>query len=46
MSYQEMGERLGKKIGTLKFHSSGIFRKLKVKNRQQAVKRAGEIGLI
>ncbi len=46
MSYQEMAENLDKKIGTLKFHSSGIFRKLQVKNRQQAVKRAGEIGLL
>lgn len=46
LAYQEIAEKLGKKEGSIKFHSSGIFRKLKVKNRQQAVNRAVEIGLL
>ena len=46
LSYEEMGEKLGKKPGTVKFHSSGIFRKLQVKNRSQAVNKAAQIGLI
>lgn len=46
LSYQEIAEKLGKKEGSIKFHGSGIFRKLKVKNRQQAVNRAVEIGLL
>ena len=46
LSYQEIAEKLGKKEGSIKFHSSGIFKKLKVKNRQQAVNRAVEIGLL
>ena len=46
LSYEEMGEKLGKKPGTVKFHSSGIFRKLQVKNRSQAVNKATQIGLI
>lgn len=46
LAYQEIAEKLGKKEGSIKFHSSGIFKKLKVKNRQQAVNRAVEIGLL
>ena len=46
LTYQEIAEKLGKKEGSIKFHSSGIFKKLKVKNRQQAVNRAVEIGLL
>ncbi len=46
LSYQEIAEKLEKKEGSIKFHSSGIFKKLKVKNRQQAVNRAVEIGLL
>ena len=46
LSYQEIAEKTDKKIGTVKFHSSGIFKKLQVRNRQQAVNRAGEIGLL
>lgn len=46
LTYHEMAERLGKKEGSIKFHSSGIFKKLQVKNRQQAVNRAVEIGLL
>lgn len=46
LTYHEMAEKLGKKEGSIKFHSSGIFKKLQVKNRQQAVNRAVEIGLL
>ncbi len=46
LSYQEIAEKTDKKIGTVKFHSSGIFKKLQVRNRQQAVNRAGESGLL
>lgn len=46
MSYDEICKALDKKLPTVKFHASGIFRKLKVKNRQQAVNRAYEIGIL
>lgn len=46
LSYEEIGRKLDKKTGTVKFHGSGIFKKLEVKNRQQAVIRAEEIGLL
>lgn len=46
MSYDEICKSLEKKLPTVKFHASGIYRKLKVKNRQQAIKKAREIGLI
>ena len=45
-SNDEIGVRLGKKTGTVKFHSNNIFRKLRVQNRQQAVNRGREIGLL
>ena len=43
LSYEQIGEKLNKKVGTVKYHTSGIYRKLGVKNRQQAVKRAAQI---
>ena len=46
MSNDEIADRMGKKTGTVKFHSNNIFRKLQVKNRQQAVNRGKEIGLL
>ena len=46
LSYEEIGKKPDKKTGTVKFHGSGIFKKLEVKNRQQAVNRAEEIGLL
>lgn len=46
MSNDEIADRLGKKTGTVKFHSNNIFRKLQVQNRQQAVNRGREIGLL
>ena len=46
MSNDEIADRLGKKTGTVKFHSNNIFRNLQVQNRQQAVNRGREIGLL
>ena len=37
MSNDEIADRLGKKTGTVKFHSNNIFRKLQVQNRQQSI---------
>lgn len=46
MSNDEIAEKLGRKAGTVKFHSNSIFRKLQVPNRQQAVNRGKTIGLL
>ena len=46
MSNDEIAERMGRKAGTIKFHSNSIFRKLRVSNRQQAVNRGRGIGLL
>lgn len=46
MSNDEIANRMGKKTGTVKFHSNNIFRKLQVQNRQQAVNRGREINLL
>lgn len=46
MSNDEIAERMGRKAGTVKFHSNSIFRKLRVSNRQQAVNRGRGIGLL
>ena len=46
MSNDEIADKLGKKTGTIKFHSNNIFRKLQVQNRQQAVNRGREIDLL
>ena len=46
MSNDEIAEKLGRKVGTVKFHSNSIFRKLRVSNRQQAVNRGKTIGLL
>ena len=35
MSNDEIAERMGRKAGTVKFHSNSIFRKLRVSNRHQ-----------
>lgn len=45
-SNQRIADELGIKISTVKSHVSGIFQKLGVKNRVQAVQRGKEIGLI
>ena len=42
----EIADELGRNIGTIKFHSAMIYRKLGVKNRQQAVNRARELGIL
>lgn len=46
LSNDEIAHRLGKKTGTVKFHTNNIFRKLQVQNRQQAVNRGREINLL
>ena len=46
MGNDEIAGRLEKKTGTIKFHSNNIYRKLQVSNRQGAVERAREIGII
>ncbi len=46
MSNDEIANRMGKKTGTVKFHSNNIFRKLQVQNRQQAVNRGRENNLL
>lgn len=46
MNNDEIACKMGRKTGTVKFHSSNIFRKLHVQNRQQAVNRAREIKLL
>ena len=46
MSNNEIAEKIGRKAGTVKFHSNSIFRKLRVSNRQQAVNRGKTIGLL
>lgn len=42
----EIGQRTGTAIDTVKQHCRHIFAKLNVKNRQQAVQKANEIGLL
>lgn len=46
MSNDEIANKMGKKMGTMKFHSNNIFHKLQVQNRQQAVNRGREINLL
>ena len=46
MGNDEIANRIGKKTGTVKFHTNNIFRKLQVQNRQQAVNRARENNLL
>lgn len=46
MSNDEIANKMGKKTGTVKFHSNNIFHKLQVQNRQQAVNRGREINLL
>ena len=42
----EIADMLGRNIGTVKFHSAMIYKKLGVRNRQQAVNRARELGIL
>lgn len=46
LSNDDIARQLGKKTGTVKFHSYNIFRKLQVPTRQEAVERGREIGLL
>lgn len=46
LSNDDIARQLGKKTGTVKFHSCNIFRKLQVPTRQEAVERGREIGLL
>jgi len=46
MSGAEMAEYLDVTVNTIKFHSKNIFRKLNVHNRNMAVKRARELGML
>lgn len=46
LSNDDIADRLGKKTGTIKFHTSGIYRKLNVESRQQAVNAAKEKGIL
>lgn len=43
---EEIAVQIDKKIKTVKFHITNIFGKLRVKNRQQAINRAREIGYL
>jgi len=46
LSNDAIADKLGKKTGTIKYHSSNIFKKLKVENRQQAVNAARNLGVV
>lgn len=46
LSNDEIATRLNKKCGSIKFHTSGIYKKLKVDNRQQAVNIARDLGIV
>jgi LuxR family maltose regulon positive regulatory protein len=46
MSNREIGEALFIAVGTVKWHTNHIYRKLGVKNRVQAVAKARELRLI
>lgn len=46
LSNEDIASRLNKKIGSIKFHTSGIYRKLNVENRQQAINVARSLGIV
>jgi DNA-binding CsgD family transcriptional regulator len=46
LTMQQMGRRLGISPRTVETHVSGIYRKLGVRTRVQAVSRAASLGLI
>jgi LuxR family maltose regulon positive regulatory protein len=45
-SYKEIGERLFLSLNTVQFHVKGIYRKLSVNKRLQAIEKAREMKLI
>ncbi|MDO5331790.1 MAG: LuxR C-terminal-related transcriptional regulator, partial [Bacillota bacterium] len=46
LSNDDIAVRLNKKSGSIKFHTSGIYKKLKVENRQQAINVARSLGIV
>ena len=46
LSNDDIGRELNKKSGSIKFHTSGIYKKLKVENRQQAINVARSLGIV
>jgi LuxR family maltose regulon positive regulatory protein len=46
MTNQEIADQLIISLGTVKAHSSNIYRKLDVRNRAEAAVRAGELNLL
>lgn len=46
LSNDEIARELNKNTGSIKFHTSGIYKKLKVDNRQQAINVARSIGIV
>jgi ATP/maltotriose-dependent transcriptional regulator MalT len=46
LSNKEVADKLIISLGTVKAHSSNIYRKLDVRNRAQAIIRAGELNLL
>lgn len=43
---EDIANQMDKKVKTIKFHITNIFRKLNVSNRQQAINRAKEVGYL
>ena len=46
LTNDEIATKLNKNCGSIKFHTSGIYKKLRVDNRQQAVNMARNIGIV
>lgn len=46
LTNDEIATELNKNCGSIKFHTSGIYKKLKVSNRQQAVNLARNLGIV
>lgn len=46
LTNDEIAAALNKNCGSIKFHTSGIYKKLRVENRQQAVNMARNLGIV
>lgn len=46
LTNQEIADKLGVKLETVKFHLSGAYDRLETKNRTGAVRKARELGLL